>query len=399
MKLSQISETVKNLLKRIRGVQPVVIFDIGSSSIGGAVVFFGKEVPEITYSTRVQLPFQEIADKKHLLPQIEEVLSQVAEDVQKNGLQAVKGKSVVPQEIVCILSSLWSNTRTTNATFENKEKFIVTDEIMDNLLIQIHENNKGEKEEGVVTIEEIIVNSFLNGYPTQLPLGKEAQHISVSFLESTVTKELNTKIHDVVYKIFSPDIPLLLRSFTLVAFSVTRDMFEHIRDFVLVDVTGEITEIAVVRNSTLDETFSFPYGKNTIVRDIAKKTGSVPEDVLTRLKIEISKTKSDIKGEVSEEEKKWTELFGKACEELSSETSPLPPHVFLIVDTPYEKWFHSMIERVDFSQFTATRDAFNVNPLLEKQVEGMCILHKGITYDNFLVIESIFYNREYLPRT
>lgn len=399
MKFSQILEISKGFLKQIHNTRPVVIFDIGSASIGGAVVYFGKEVPKISYCTRIQLPFQEKADKKHLLPQIEEILSQVAGDIQKNGLKAVRGKSVVPQEIVCILSSLWSSTRTTNASFENKERFVVTDEVMDNLLAQIHKKNKEEKEEGVVTIEEIVVNSFLNGYPTQLPLGKKAQHINVSFLESTVTKELDTKIHDTIHKIFSSDIPVLLRSFTLVAFSVTRDMFEYMRDSMLIDVTGEITEIVVVRDSKLDETFSFPYGKNTIVRDIAEKTGSIPEDVLARLRISLSKAESEIKEEVSEEEKKWVEMFGGACEELSSETSPLPQDVFLITDTSYEKWFRSLIERVDFSQFTATRQEFHVNHFIEKKIEGGCMIDKGVVSDNFLVIESIFYNREYLSRT
>jgi len=384
--------------KWARRNHPVVIFDIGSASIGGAVVYFNKEVPQITYTTRVRLPFQEEADGRHLLPHIEEILSQVARSIQKDGLQP-KGKvTTVPREVVCIFSSLWSNTQTTGASFQHKERFEVTDTILDNLLAQVHEKNKEGKTSDSVTIEEIIINSLLNGYPTQYPVGKEVQSIYVTLLESSITKELHTKIQDILYTVFNPDIPLLLRSFTLAAFSVTRDTFEDIKDFLLVDVTGEITGLAVVRDSTLGDTLSFPYGRNSIVRDIARRTKSVPEDVLARIKIAGSSNESTIKRNSAEEDSHWIEMFGKACEELSSENNPLPQTVFLVVDSDFSKWFSDMIEKVDFSQFTATREAFQVILLIGKQASGTYTLDSGVSHDSFLIIDSLFYNREYLAR-
>ena len=98
------------------------------------------------------------------------------------------------------------------------------------------------------------------------------------------------------------------------------------------------------------------------------------------------------------EEKQWTKMFGEACGELSSETNPLPHNVFLISDSGYERWFSSMIERVDFSQFTETREAFHVNSLIGEQTEGLCVLEGTATQDSFLSIGSLFYNREYLSR-
>lgn len=387
-----------SILKRTKTNQPVVIFDIGSASIGGAVVFFDKEVPNITYCTRVQLPFQEVAEERRLLPQIEEILTQVALDVQKNGLVSKKGLSATPQEIVCVFSSLWSNTESTNASFEHKERFVVTDSVMDNLLAQIHESKKEEKTDAETTIEEIVINSLLNGYPTQQPLGKKAQRIEVTFLESTITKELHTKIQDVIFKVFNPDIPLMLRSFTLVAFSVTRDMFEDVKDFLLIDVTGEITDIGVVRNSILGDTVSFPYGKNTIVRNIAKKNNTVPEDVLARIKIALTNNESEMEGDISEEEKRWTEMFGKMCGELSPKSNSLPQNVFLVADLDYRKWFSSMIERVDFSQFTVNREAFKVSFLVGDHIEEVYTLGNGVGQDDFLILDSLFYNREYFAR-
>ena len=198
---------------------------------------------------------------------------------------------------------------------------------------------------------------------------------------------------------------------------MVRDTFEDVKDFLLVDVTGEVTGIAVIRDSALEDTLSFPYGRNTIVRYVVKKTKSVPEDVLARIKIASSDDQSDINADMKtdentdvkeaifEEEKQWTDMFGKACSELSSETNPLPRKVFLVSDTNSSDWFHKMIERVDFSQFTVTREAFLVDSIIGNkleesimQVQGTVKLDSGVIQDNFLIMDSVFYNREYLSR-
>ncbi len=387
---------LNSFLRNKESKNSVIIFDIESASIGGAVVSFDKKVPHISYSTRTQLPFQEVADEKRLLTQIEEVLTSVASDLQKNGLLTKDGKSIAVKEIVCVLSSLWSNTQTTNVSFENKEKFKVTNRIMDDLLAKIHASDKKIARKSTVTIEKKVINSLLNGYPTEAPLGKEVTRINITFLESTVSNALHAKMSEIMHSTFNPDIPLVFRSFTLVAFSVTRDLFNTTKNFMLIDVTGEITEIAVVRNSILEDMLSFPYGKNTIVRDVAKKTKSIPEDILTRIKIMSSGNELEVKEEFFEAEKKWTEMFGRACDELSSEINPLPRDVFLVVDNNYKNWFRSMIERVDFSQFTVTKEMFHVDSLTENQKDGTYTLGKDVVPDNFLIVNSLFYNREYL---
>ncbi|MEX0652321.1 MAG: hypothetical protein WD509_03275 [Candidatus Paceibacterota bacterium] len=391
-------EKMHSIFKKGASTQPVVIFDIGSASIGAAVVYFDTEVPRISYSARQALPFLGEADKKKLIPQIEEILSFATANIQKNGLTPQKGLSVIPREIVCIFSPLWSETQTTEASFTHKEKFIVSDTVMDNLLAQIHENNKETKDDTEVVIEEVVISSLLNNYPTQAPLGKETLSINVSFLESSIDKNLDTKVRDVIYKTFNVDTPLLLRSFTLAAFSVARDIHENMKDFLLIDVTGEITDIAVVRSSVLKDTLSFPYGKNSIIRNVASRKGSIPEDVLARIKISLSSEDPEVKIDIKEEEKKWIDFFGKACEELSSDSMPLPREVFLITDTHYERLFRSMIEHVEFGQFTALKDPFLVKSFLKSKTKGMFLLDEGVLSDDFITIGALFYSREYLSR-
>jgi len=377
-------------------IQPIIIFDIGSASIGGAVVFFGGEMPKISYSTRIQLPFQEEVDRGRLLPQIEEILEKVSSDVQKNGLHTGTGKSIKPHNIVCVLSSLWSNTQTTSASFENKEVFEVNDSIMDSLLEQIHKS-KDTKKDGDVTIEEIVINSQLNGYSTRFPLKKEAKRIDITLLESSVAKEIYEKINNIIDKTFSPDISVVFRSSTLVAFSVARDIYEDMRDFIIVDVTGEITELAVVHNSILGDTISFPYGRNSLIRDIAKSTESVPEDILARVKILFSSIEVELeKNPFEKEEKKWIEMFSKACFEISSDINPLPKNIFLIVDSSYEKWFHFMIKKTNFNGVPIVQEDYKINPIMKDKVSDLYESSSMSMRDNFIVVDALFYNREYL---
>ncbi|MBI2618437.1 hypothetical protein HYW58_03235 [Candidatus Kaiserbacteria bacterium] len=392
-------KAIGRVFSRHKDTQPVVIFDIGSASVGGAVVSL-KESPHVEYSTREYIPLQEVPDESHFIPVMAETLLRVGRDIQKTGLNR-DGTSVLPRDIIAVFGSPWHDTRTIAASFEHHESFKVTDRVMDNLLAQIRDKkNNSPKDSGKtsVVIEEKIIHSSLNGYVTNSPLGKTARRINVTFLESTVSKDMHERVSSVIHEVFSPDVPLILRSFTLTSFSLARDMFPEKKNFLLVDVTGEVSEISVIQDSILGDTLSFPYGRNTVVRNIAKSAGSLPEETLSRVKMYFSSGGNELEGQMTEEEKRWTEMFGKACAELSTSALPLPQTVFLVADTVFAKWFKGMIERVDFSQFTITHESFQVFSLIEAHIEETCTAKEGVVCDSFLITEALFYNKEHQLR-
>lgn len=387
---------IGRVFSRRNDLQPVVIFDIGSASVGGAVVI-AKESPHVEYSIREHIQLKEVADEGRFLSPMSETLARVARDIQQTGLVA-ENKQTLPREIVVVLGSPWHNTRTIAASFEHQENFKVTERVMDNLFAQIRDKKNKDGNDGAperVSIEEMIIHSSLNGYTTNSPLGKTARRINVTFLESTVSKEMHEKISSTIHQVFSSDIPLVFRSFTLVSFSVARDAFPEKKSFLLLDVTGEISEISVIHDSILGDTLSFPYGRHTIIRNIAAGLGSLPEETLSRIKIHFSGGGNGLESHMSEEEQKWTEMFGKACAELSLGAVPLPQTVFVVVDAVFEKWFQKMIERLDFSQFTTTRESFQAIPLVGTRIGEMCTMKEGVECDSFLATEALFYNREY----
>lgn len=397
--MMKLPDTFQRLIAQKGKSQPIVIFDIGSASIGGAVVSFKENTPYVAYSIRKQIPFNSAVDEEHFIPAMSEILSGVAKDIRQSGLSQKNGEFMVPHEIVCVLAAPWHTTQTLTASFEHKENFLVTDTVMDNLLAQIRERRRsnGLEEGGAAPIEEIVIDSTLNGYSTRSPLGKTARRISATFLESSMSKELNTKIRNAIFEVFSSDIPVTFRSFTLASFSVMRDMFTETEDFLLLDVTGEISGMSVVRSAVIGDTLSFPYGLGTLIRNISQRTGSIPEE--TRSRIKLSFTNDDIatQEEVRTEGERWATLFGKACEELFTPESPLPGTVFLVTNPEFGKWFKENIERVDFSQFTVTREPFYTQLVLEEHVDDMCVIEKGASCDTFLAVDALFCAREHAP--
>ncbi len=375
-----------------RGNRPVVILDIGSSSVAAAVVSFSDNVPHIECCVRKYVPFQDQVDENRFAPLLGEVLESVIQTIHKEGL-CVSDTFLVPREIVCVLSSPWHDTETLTASFEQQKPFRVTEKVMDNLIAQI-ESQRGSTE-GSTIIEDKIIHSALNGYTTQSPLGKTASRISVTFLRSTATTAIHNKVTEVVEKSFGGDIPIEFRSFTLASFSVVRDLFGDVKDCMLVDVTGEVTGMYVVRESVLGDTLSFPYGQNTIIRHITQKRGGVPEDTHSQIKLYFSNKEGPMSDYLIEEEKQWVEMFGKSCGELATESEPLPERVFLVTSAEFEKWFTEMIGRVDFSQFTATRDVFKVEPLMSAKVSDLCKYKEGVPRDSFISTAALFYNKEY----
>lgn len=374
------------LLSRRAETKPTLIFDIGSASIGAAVVTYKNGVPHMEHCIRRQMPFREHPGEAHFTVHLTELLSALAKDVLQEAF--VKKTAGSPSKIVCVLSSPWTTTETTTASFTHKERFTVNERTMDNLLLQVKDRKRPPKEDEVV-IEEAVISSLLNGYPTQAPLGKTAQSITVTVLESSMSQNLHERITDALAGVFGMDIPLIVRSSTLVSFSVARDIFDEARDFLLVDVTSEVTEIAVVRNSTLKDTLSFPYGRNILIRALAEKTGSIPEDAFSRLKLHFKEPQGALIPLVQEEESRWKKYFGSACAELAA-SSPLPYQVILVASPEFEEWFTSLLERVDFGQFTSTNDTFRVTPLIRKDIELGCTVGDGVLRDPFLIIGALF---------
>lgn len=373
----------------------VVLFDIGSSSVGGALLLFHKNgIPKIIYSTREEISFSEDLKFEQLLASTVKSLEEVAKNISKRGLGA-------PEKIFCVLSSPWHASQIRTINYNKTTPFTFNSQLADSLteketaLFEAEhlEKYKGEK---IRSIELKNMRTMLNGYPTSSPLGKKAKDVSMALFISLSPESILTKFEEAIGRHFHAH-NIKFSSFAISTFTVIRDLFAQGEDFILIDIGGEVTDISMVKGEVLRESSSFPKGINFMARSLASsmglsiaqaksffslyKDGHAEGETLKRLKPAIKTIKNE-----------WLQEFQKTLSELSHDIS-IPANIFVTVDRDFVEFFTTLVGEEQFSQYTLTESKFKIEYVGNEALAGNAIVSKGAMHDPNLIIEAIYTNR------
>lgn len=116
-----------------------------------------------------------------------------------------------------------------------------------------------------------------------------------------------------------------------------RDINPTINDYLFLDISGEITEIAIIKNGVLFDSISFPFGKNSIVRKLSEDLGTNKEEAISRASLyksndSIKIANSKISKIIENLMKEWHKLFDISIKQLLSNIA-LPQGIFLCLMT------------------------------------------------------------------
>lgn len=334
----------------------VLICDIGSESAGAALALIsGKHKPILLAAERAALPFQREPSAKRLRPLMlralsEAILSLLATGIPRAGLSARRLRIA---EAFYILKSPWCSSRTKTLSLTHSEPFLVTEEIIAELIRHedgstVEQDEETEKRDSPARdtgkiFERLMTSSSLNGYRTRVPLGKEASAVSLSFFESRAPRALLRNIADTVCHFIHPRRERF-HSYALASFSVVRDAFPETGDFLLVHVGGEITEALVVKKGNLLDIASFPSGSNQLIRTLCGATGPASASGLFALarekRLDIAREKKTAAAcrAVGDD---WSLHFSRTLTRFSEEI--LPAFVYLAAESGYENIFADFI--------------------------------------------------------
>lgn len=373
-----------------------LVFDIGNASVGGALVERkndnGQSSLNIVVSKRVDIPFGEDVLFERLLQNMASAVSAVAEPFfRKAGKHA---------SIRVILASPWYSSETKVINIKKSKPFIFTKALQDELIGKeiadykklLRKGISDGREGAVSVIESEVISVRLNDYDTITPIGKEAYDASLALYlsigDKKVLKTVTNKLRS-----FSPHADIIYHSFPLAYFTVVRDLYPKKHDFLLMDVSGEITDVSLVRHGVLLETSSFPLGRNFLLRRIAaglKKT--IPEALSL---VSLFQKNGLHHGEaekfvaiLSKTQGEWLDLFQKALADLSGELY-VPGEIFLAVDDDVESLFSEYISSEQFSQYSLSHEKFRVISLSHKHPVGIAEKNE-VKCDQFLNIAMLF---------
>lgn len=390
-----------SLFRRAARGEISLVFDVGSDTVGGALVEFASGVkPRVLYATREQITFQKNLEPGRFLELMHKTFEDAVLHIEKYGMLHVSrgGRRAAIANALCTLSSPWHASRVKTIRLKEEKPVTVTSRLIKTLLEKEAADAAGEfskdKEASVALIERQVVECLLNGYPTGKPIGKRAGEVEISLFLSFAPQILIDRIGRTLEKHFGLS-RVEFRSFLLTSFVVLRDLLEkngRSEPFLLFHVGGELTEISLIEKGVIVETVSFPLGHNFLIRNIAAATNDAPAHVAAGLLKLYAKSGGSgaAKAAVEQAERDWLALLKETFSTFSEELYPSGRFVLLVEDE-YAPIFAGFLKKADFGERAGANRDSSITVFDRSLLKEHSLWEETVPYDSLLGLESVFH--------
>lgn len=374
----------------------VAIFDIGSSSIGGAFVRFSKDENEIPLVLEtVRLPIKEIQSKNTV-----DLEKETALTLKKTAQALLQKKSSRPDEVVCVITTPWCNSETKKINITNKKEITITKKVLNDLLekelntirLKLDEKHGGNKQ----IIEKLITEVVVDDIPTGDPIGEKGQFIdlnlSYSYSNKNFVEEANKALFDVFFSI-----PISFSAFSILTYLMIRDNYANQESHLILDISGKTTDLSVINKGTFNQKYSFPFGKKTLLNHLALSLKIEKRDAYELFRLyyqnNLSLThREKFKIHFEKIENFWSEEL-KNCLNNIPKYQELPNTIFLTIDNDMRNWFFEIFKKTELAGNITLGKKFNIVILEESEMINACDLEEGC-HDPFIMIEAISLSRK-----
>lgn len=369
----------------------VLVLHIGSATVEGAFVEIENGVTTMSAAVTISIPvvtdlaFTEF--EKHMQKSLVEALGALA-----------KFRMPAPSRVDVYFSSPWYASQIRVAKMSRPTSFVVTKTLMNDMIsreLKAFEDNELTKStnagQPLRALESKVIQAKLNGYATPNPIGVSAREIEFSIFLTVAHEELITMVEDTIRRDYH--MPISFSTFLSASFLVTRDFFPHLEDYLLIDIGGEVTDVSLVRESTIVRSVSFPRGRNFILRKLSEglKRG-IPESLAICTLYTEGKVEESIKNAcatiLQNAKDEWLDSFQKAIFADSNELS-IPDTVLLSVDADIAPWFIETIRREEFHRYSLTEKEFKVVVLDAEIFHRSLRFKENVPRIPFLMIEAL----------
>ncbi|MBI1999350.1 MAG: hypothetical protein HYS74_01700 [Parcubacteria group bacterium] len=383
----------------------VALFDVGSASVGGALVGAATgEKPVVFSAVRRDLPFQSSFDIKRFRASLGEALSLVAADLMRQGIPAVpreSGYAFPPRRAFCFLSAPWHAAHLHRITIARDRPFKVTRQLIERALLGESEAADAARtpygaHSDAEPIERHVVRTLLNKYDVALPVGKEARTVELDVYMSFAPSPFLADMRRRLERTLSLD-RVSIHSFLLSFFDVVRSVWHEEEHFVLLDVSGEVTEAALIQSGSIVDTFSFPIGTRTFLRALARAHGVSPAEALSLANVYASgRGARGASGRVAEAleatRREWLAAVHGGLHRATRGILTLQS-VFLTADPPFADWLAELLDSEELRRFAPTPATFSVRPLTARTLAPFLEYRGPRTADPFLATEALLVSR------
>lgn len=370
----------------------VAIIDIGSAQVSGALISistdrYGKKKNHIIFSTRTETGIDGDLDFERFDFEITKAVKIVTHNLIRNNFRQ-------PEKFICFLASPFLISQTKVINFSQDEQLVFTEKILDNITRREAEDFRQKNESGgqFDIIENKIMQIKLDGYEIENPFGHKTRQLKIAqFLSGSPVRQLNKIRHAINSQSHNNNISF--HSYSFAAFSALRDSVGSKKNFLAVDVGGELTDISLCMDGILLENMSFPYGINSIIRDIAKVQKTFRAEARSQLNLYSegrlqSRAKEIFERSIELSKAKWVQSF---IESLSMivDISVVPEQIILTGDTNANHIFMNWLKEGDFKKYMLSNNPFKISYVDHSKLADLANEKKTVR-DTYLIFESMF---------
>lgn len=373
--------------------ETVALIHIGSASVGVALAEIGGATPTFYFTAREPLPFQDTLEYDRFYEATFSTLEHLLKTLATDGVAQyakIQGRPARIHRVGLVLSSTWYVSKTLVLNKTASTPFRITPDVLRTLAASGRKTFEEDVRKGTyphigadaVVLEESLVEAALNGYATHEPLQKMTKDLKVSLLISLMSASFSERVFASIDRVMS-NYSLHPHSYGLTAFSIIRDIFPEEKNFLIVDIDGEVTDIAVVKDEILSESISFPCGMHSVLRCLGDDGGSI------EIRAKLLERESH-KG-VKKAREAWLKEYANALSALG-EHFAIPNRVFLSGNSEVLPWFAEVLTLYDGKEGVFAKPRM-VTPLVEKLFLPHLALQGGARYDVNLATLLLFFDK------
>jgi Tfp pilus assembly PilM family ATPase len=341
--------------------QPVAMYDVSSSSVGGAHILINKhnDVKAVVLAqVRVDALLQEDINMDHFVNDTIRNFESVVTKIQKADIHK-------PTYVQLVLASPWYVSQTRTIQYKKEAPFTCTQKLIDSLVekeIQYVLEHDLERfgafgKEGMI-VEKQLSLIKLNGYITSSPVGKKAEMIELYVTITVAPKTIVERFLDTLRRAYgTKHIGITTSPYT--SFVVARDYLKASHECVVIDVGEEVTDVAFIKDNLFLYQHSFPVGTYEIYRALTDHGNHTVLEAKVliesyRLGKVTGPSKDAIEKAIVTFRAAWQEGLQKILDD-GHYGFCLPEQCYIISDPRFELIFSDIISTDPFIQHTCSR--------------------------------------------
>lgn len=361
-----------------------VLIDIGSASVAGAYAHaVDGTLPALYYTAR--MPIEKRAEETAetaMLRAFENLCSVLI----REGAPALRREtgSARIDSILVSVAAPWQETKVRSESTQSGRPFIFTKAVMHDLVMR-----GADVPEGRVPTGQSVIATLLNGYEVIDPFNKKVSRAELVVLSSTIDKKVADALEQTVRKAYHTTAVSFV-SFAPVAYTVFRDLYPHERDFLILDVSGEGSDLAFVKGGHLIDVGSIPHGISSLMSK-AKEVARVSDPAYLD-----PAHNAQFSAHMEKAQQAWLSGLTILLKTFAGKHA-LPRTLFLLADDDVRGYLVRALDNPAFHSVWLSDEPLRIVPVLPGQLASI-VETKGVAVpDVFLAVLAAYSGKRIEP--